>query len=811
MYTNLLPYPKQIELSDTSSFVLPADMAVTVYGGIEEESASHNRLNQIGSLIDSYSKLHYTHRTESRLSSCQFCVTFSVPGKEFPVPECCIPSYNQAYQMGINEEGIVICGNDTKGIFYGLTTLMQVIRNMIQKGVRYIAGCNILDWPSVEIRGHFDDISRKRISTVDDFKNIVNQLGQFKISHYGMYFEDVLHINAFPDIGRKRGKLMQGEAREIVAEAAKNEVEVIPFFQLIGHCENLLEMPNYRHLGKKVKQRMSSLDPNIPEVRKFLSICIQEVCALFPCTYFGMGFDETQGLDKDTYIRHANWCADELAKYGKKSLLWADMFQKTYGFDCLRELNSNIVIVNWQYGCIGEIPGQSEFEKYRNNVWGFGGYNSWGTYLPDFEFTKDHMDTWSNHFEGKEHAALFYSQWGDDGYENNRDLPWNLFAYAGETSWRGDNHYRSSFEERYIINMFGVELPVLKGLVLGIARKMNHTSGYYWNMHRENAFACIRAAYSMKGVESFLEDDKLFDEILSGLNEEFHLYKDKMRNHGQMIYRHFITYVDLLKLNARKMIVAFDLLDWYQKKNGQSILSHNGLVDEVIGLTNEIRRLRECYINDWMINNKREGVEVSTAVFDENAASFEEVLYDDRYTRPGYVPLCLSSFYNNFMQDIAGVPMGRTVLAGIPFEFAGADKTFIEMNSECPDFTIKLDKKYKVKDIHLIAASPMQPNLEKIPVLKITLLSNQKTIWEDTLNTTEHICDWWAPYNEHIWAGGGYQYVDKNRVMPACKPGAYYGLMITNRFPGLDVECDEIVFARMTTDEVAVFAVTVQI
>ncbi|MCL1888378.1 MAG: beta-N-acetylhexosaminidase [Kiritimatiellaeota bacterium] len=793
MFEHLLPCPREVSATG-GTCALTRRFKVFAPGNQEPDDAVARRLDEIRDLA----RLPLKVKPAPGLGRHMLCLAEKAP--EEPAPKISVPEARQAYALHVREDGVFIAANDALGLFYGLTTLSQMMED--SPDAKALACCEISDWPAIPIRGHFDDISRKRVSTTEDFLQIVQELGRLKVNYYSLYLEDVLHLRAFPDIGRTRGKLMPGEVAEIVGEARANGVEVIPFFQLIGHCENLLAMPNYERLGKPVKQRMSSLDPGNPEVREYLALCIEEVCGLFPCEYFGMGFDETQGIDGDMYIRHANWCAAELKRHGKKALLWADMFFKTFSIERARELDPNIILVNWNYGCTEKVPWQDELEALGRPVWGFGGYQNVCTHLPDFESAKRHADTWSSRMaRNGAAAALLYSQWGDDGYENSRDLCWNLFAYAAETSWRGDNARKDTFEKRFQRRVMGCELPVLADIVKNFPAKIKHSGREYWRLHRLNANACLRLAASLESVESYEHDLNLINETLEALEDENTRLEKRLYEHGWQIHRHFCTALHLQKLNALKILTASGF-----RRELDDIPE-----DQLDLFTGIVRQSREIYISDWMLNNRREGLEVSTRVFDEVAASFEELLASHAHTRKGFVPLDLGAFHNTLMLDIGGIPIHDAALLGVPFRFAGVDKTFVKMDAACKTLSIPLAGETPVRDLHLIAASPMRKDLAKTPLLRLRLSRGGAVVWEDVLNATEHVCDWWAPAGEHIWAGGGYRFTDPARVFPACVPNLYYGLAVIQNFPRLEnVGANQLEMEWLGPAEICVFAATLR-
>ena len=627
-----------------------------------------------------------------------------------------------------------------------------------------------------------------------------------------MYLEDVLHLKSFPDIGRGRGKLMPREVEEIIEEGRLNNVEIVPFFQLLGHCENMLGSKNYEQLGRSVKQQLSTLDPDNPEVRRFLEICIREVCDMFPCGYFGMGCDETQGVDAGTYIDHLNFCAGELEKHGKTPVFWADMFYNHFGYERLSELNPSIIPVNWQYGTEedGTVAYQDYLEKSGKNIWGFGGYSSWCTYIPDFTKVKHHMDVWAENMAKRENAALWYSQWGDDGYENNRDIVWMLTAYSGETSWLGGRaeeitDVKEGFDQRFQTIFFGKNLPALTRFYNDLSDDQKVPSNIYWKLHRKNACGAVRIAeavlngnVSEDGTgyarDDYRHDSGLFEEMYNDILIEFDNVADDITEHGRLTYCHILTCLELAKLNADKMVLAFDIC-------GEMNSGHvpDKWYNRVCDFVWQVRNAGEEYINDWLLNNRREGLQVSSKVFDDTAASFEELIGDEDYKPLHYMPLDLSESYNCDFEGVCGIPIGYSRVEGVPFLFADKDHTHIRISkagekvvAQCrrtaPYSTVGDDT--HIRDLHLIISAPMDPDLDDREIVRVTaedVYGQRKTAG---LRLTRHLCDWWAPAGDHIWAGGGYAYTDKERVSLSISNDRYYGLCTVSgfeEFAGMDI------------------------
>ena len=104
----------------------------------------------------------------------------------------------------------------------------------------------IKDWPSLKWRGISDDISRGQVSMAEDFKNIIRELAFYKKNLYQPYIEDMFAFDSSPQVGRARGAITKSEMAEMVAEAKKYHVTLVPVFECLGHQDRLLSLPENR-------------------------------------------------------------------------------------------------------------------------------------------------------------------------------------------------------------------------------------------------------------------------------------------------------------------------------------------------------------------------------------------------------------------------------------------------------------------------------------------------------------------------------------------------------------------------------------
>ncbi len=700
------------------------------------------------------------------------------------------PRNPEGYVMRCDADGIVVRGSDADGLFWGLTTLEQLIDH--KNRVPFV---EIRDWPAFSFRGHHDDISRKQISTLDDFLRIIRLLSKFKIRYYTPYIEDVLFLPSFPMIGKGRGRLRPKEVQTMMEEAKRNNVTIFPTFSLIGHQENLLRDPDMmRRFGREVFQAPSSFDPNKTELRPFLSQVIREVCEIFADSpFFHAGFDETQGVTKEEFISHANWCAEEIRKHGKRMLMWTDMLRNHFGIDCIHELSDNIVPVEWNYN--DPTSCESGYSDLNVSPMGLAGYLNWCRFLPDSRPAKRNIEQWAETMHKLEGPGFAASQWGDDGYENHRDQMWNLFAYNGEVSWRGSAG-PENFEERFQSVFYGRALPALSRVIEEYPEQRPLSGNTLWKLFRENMHALARRA----AVSPDLARNAR--QTLALVQKAEHSLKSA-RNAARERKEH-IDHFAVALARERNVCERIELALRYEKG-----MQKKKLDEAVMKALAELEKVRTLYRDDWLHYNRRPNIEISLRVYDDIARSLRALLVDEVQVEACFEPLDLDVRWNRFNENVAGVPFGLSLVGRTPFHFAPSSKTHCGVE-QGESLIVNFEPK-RLKDIHIVYGANGFKSGDHSETVLILAERDGKTVFREALKNVEQICDWWAPLGEHIWAGGGYRYVDQKRNALALTPGKHYGLMHLRGFKlPPDVEVDSIEIRCMGKGELAVFAVTLE-
>ena len=63
----------------------------------------------------------------------------------------------------------------------------------------------VRDWPKMAMRGVHDEFSYGQVSTMENFKDMIRFLADFKMNTLIYYFEDTFRFERYPTIGEGRG------------------------------------------------------------------------------------------------------------------------------------------------------------------------------------------------------------------------------------------------------------------------------------------------------------------------------------------------------------------------------------------------------------------------------------------------------------------------------------------------------------------------------------------------------------------------------------------------------------------------------
>ena len=237
---------------------------------------------------------------------------------------------SEGYALSISPEIIKINANSSKGAFYGLQTLIQLLPpEFVQKDFKSeglkIRCQNIKDKPQFAYRGMHLDVSRHMFS-VDFIKKYIDAMSMLKMNTFHWHLTDDqgwrVEIKKHPELntisafrnetlighysdqphqfdGKKYGGVYtQAEIKEVVTFAESRMITVIPEIEMPGHSQAVIAA--YPELGCSGEQVDVATKWGVfediyctkDETFDFLEDVLDEVLELFPSQYIHIGGDE---------------------------------------------------------------------------------------------------------------------------------------------------------------------------------------------------------------------------------------------------------------------------------------------------------------------------------------------------------------------------------------------------------------------------------------------------------------------------------------------------------------------------------------
>jgi hexosaminidase len=462
----------------------------------------------------------------------------------------------EGYKLLINSKEIIIAALHQKGLFYGIQTLKQMMRGLLDNDD--LPGLEITDWPSFKYRAISDDISRGPLPTMSYMKYQVRRLAEMKINTIIHYVEHVVKTKSHPEFAPEDGSLTIEEWQEIADYALKYNVTVIGGFQSFGHFNNILNTPEYAHLGESG----SLISPMLPESYEFLENIYEEMIPAFHSEFFNVNCDETFDLGKEAskalvdsigyagvYYEHMMKLYDIVKKNGKRMIMWGDIMMQHP--ELLDKLPKDILVGTWDYDDRDTFKNYIDpFKKSGFEFWVVPGVLNSRRIYPNFDKAFKNIKVFIE--EGFESGAsgVLNCFW-DDGSTGLFSNDWYGAAYGADKSW---NVYSSdiSFDSRYSIGSLGTKDINLMQAIRKIneLRFLELTDG----MTDKFMFAKLLPEEGKKLKISLADLNKalaIIDEAASFLkNTKLKLYSD------DVLYLQFI--IDLYRILAQE---RFDLID----------------------------------------------------------------------------------------------------------------------------------------------------------------------------------------------------------------------------------------------------------
>ncbi|HEX5150469.1 MAG TPA: family 20 glycosylhydrolase [Parafilimonas sp.] len=216
----------------------------------------------------------------------------------------------EAYKLSVSSSKIIITANTCHGIFNGVQTLLQLMRDNV-----IIDGCEILDWPAFSWRGYMVDVGRN-FQSMPLLKQQIDVMSRYKLNIFHFHFtEDIawrLQSKLYPQLTapgnmlRNKGMYYsEDDLKELIAYCKERYITLVPEIDMPGHSAAFK-----RAMGVDMQS-----DSGLAVIKNIL----KEFCSTYNLPYMHIGGDEVHVTNKDFMPAVINL----LHSLGKTTIAWS--------------------------------------------------------------------------------------------------------------------------------------------------------------------------------------------------------------------------------------------------------------------------------------------------------------------------------------------------------------------------------------------------------------------------------------------------------------------------------------------------------
>ncbi len=411
---------------------------------------------------------------------------------------------DEAYNLEIFNNQICVYSNFEKGLFYGVQTLVQLMKNSLlsnkklikapinERNQLYLPEIEIKDLPDLRIRGVTIDVSRGQVFTIEGARRFLKILSHYKLNFCFFYMEDVFLHPKHPKIGKNRGGLTIGQIKEIDRYSKEHFIELVPIFECLGHVDNILMHDDYRPLGEFPGGHC--FDLSNPEIYVFIEDFISEISKCFSSEYFHIGCDEAYDIGtvrskdyienkkiKNVIVEFSEKIYNITKKHDNRNIiLYHDLLK--HDNDLINVLNKNFILMYSNYA-----P-KEKYSKIKNLL--NAGYRlivnpsmlNWNRHFPDNKNSSKNVINLAKEaykYKDKGCLGLVSSSWGEQWYYSFRETELFGLILTGAVSWTFLNFDYSDFISRYGYIFFGINKKYLSKFHQMFTLLSSSASSYY--------------------------------------------------------------------------------------------------------------------------------------------------------------------------------------------------------------------------------------------------------------------------------------------------------------------------------------------
>jgi hexosaminidase len=363
---------------------------------------------------------------------------------------------DQGYLLFSDKHHLIVAANTGQGLFYGVQTLRQLLRQ--DDGKLVCPAAAIRDWPSMEWRGVQDDVSRGPVPTEDYMKRQIRTLASYKVNVFALYLEHVFDFASQPLVAPKEAALTPQEINALVDYAKGLYVTIVPEQQTFGHLHHMLKYEIYSEVAERPHGHV--LTPVNEQSYAIIKAMYADLVPLFPGPFLHVGGDETFELGQGrtaarvgevglgrVYLEHMQKVFGILQPYHKQLMFWGDIALKYP--QLLGILPKDMIAVPWDYDAKPSFD--NIIKPYRDaglRVVVAPGAQTWNQLWPNLDTGYTNIRNFVRDGQKLGAMGMINTTWNDDG-EAIYGMAWPALVFGAAAGWQSGESSIDEFKNAY--------------------------------------------------------------------------------------------------------------------------------------------------------------------------------------------------------------------------------------------------------------------------------------------------------------------------------------------------------------------------
>lgn len=318
----------------------------------------------------------------------------------------------------------------------------------------------ILDYPSMSVRGFYHDVTRGRIPTLDYLKKLADKISFYKINQLQLYVEHTYLFEDFSELWRDDTPLTAEDILELDQYCKNLHIDLVPSLSSFGHLYKLLRTKTYRHLCELEgmaeepfsfidRMHHHTIDVSNSESFEVVTRLMDEYMALFSSKYYNICADETFDLGKGrnqemarelgterVYIEFVRKLCEHVISRGRIPMFWGDIISAHPEY--VAELPKETICLNWGYSPEITEDTTVRFAKAGVKQYLCPGVRGWNQLINEIGNSYENIKRMCTYAARYQALGILTTDWGDYGNINHPDFSLTGMIYGAAFSWNTD-------------------------------------------------------------------------------------------------------------------------------------------------------------------------------------------------------------------------------------------------------------------------------------------------------------------------------------------------------------------------------------